>query len=222
MGRTNNNTRALGKAVMQALEGRLMLAAQLVFDAAPGSFGSNSQLFTPVGSNLFFHAYRPDVGIELFKTNGTAAGTTLVKDVNPTFNENYNIWPYNLTAVGNTLFFAEDDGVHGDGLWKSDGTTAGTVLVKAIAVDEYTKPAAVGSTLFFAAANGTEAPVLWKSDGTVAGTVMVKDIIPSGLLNVNGTLYFATYGGELWKSNGTAAGTTLVKDIAAGDVGLFD
>ena len=39
---------------------------------------------------------------------------------------------YNLTNVNGTLFFAADDGTHGNELWKSDGTAAGTVLVKDI------------------------------------------------------------------------------------------
>ena len=55
---------------------------------------------------------------------------------------------------------------------------------------------------------------------------MVKDIRtgpmgsnPSGLVNLDGTLYFAAdngvHGMELWKSDGTSAGTSLVKDINA-------
>ena len=40
--------------------------------------------------------------------------------------------PSSLTGVGGTLFFTADDGTHGRELWKSDGTEAGTVLVKDI------------------------------------------------------------------------------------------
>uniref|UniRef100_UPI00056C1DDD hypothetical protein n=1 Tax=Microcystis aeruginosa TaxID=1126 RepID=UPI00056C1DDD len=68
---------------------------------------------------------------ELWKSDGTAAGTVLVKDINPGSSSSY---PGSLTAVGNTLFFTAYDGLGGSGteLWKSDGTAAGTVLVKDI------------------------------------------------------------------------------------------
>ena len=98
-------------------------------------------------------------------------------------------------------FTLANDGVHGFELWKSNGTEAGTVLVKnASPGDRGSYPSGltnVNETLFFQASGE-----LWKSDGTAAGTVMVKDIFPggassnpSGLTNVNGTLFFTAYDG---------------------------
>jgi trimeric autotransporter adhesin len=94
----------------------------------------------------------------------------MVEDIDPT----------DLTDVNGTLYFAANDGKHGEELWKSDGTA--TVMVKDI------DPGPTGSnlfgltnvdgTLFFAADDGTHGDELWKSDGTAAGTVMVKDIDP--------------------------------------------
>lgn len=120
------------------------------------------------------------------------------------------------------------DATHGDELWKSDGTAAGTVLVKDINAGSYGfylgSLTAVGSTLYFLAFEGADGEELWKSDGTADGTVMVKDIDPGGdgsypidLVNAGGTLYFSAYdkadGYELWKSDSTAAGTVLVENI---------
>jgi len=95
-----------------------------------------------------------------------------------------------LTVVSNTLFFNANDGIHGRELWKSDGTAAGTVMVKDI--DEgsghalYPTPFVVlNGTLFFIAEDGVHGRELWRSDGTAAGTVMVKDIITNDLWRSN-------------------------------------
>src|SRR5205823_2224551 len=152
------------------------------------------------------------------------AGTVLVKDIGPSGARGL----YHLTNVNGILYFSGHDGFvpggHGSELWRSDGTTAGTVLVKDINPGGSSYPSLltpVNGTLFFRASDGIHGYELWKSDGTTAGTVMLKDInpgsassYPRGLTNVNGTLYFdatgAIPGDELWKSDGTTAGTTLV------------
>ena len=82
--------------------------------------------FTVVGSTLYFSVYDAAAGYGLWKSDGTAAGTVLVKDVSPGVSSSH---PRSLTAVGNTLYFRADDGSSGVELWKSDGTSAGTVQV---------------------------------------------------------------------------------------------
>jgi ELWxxDGT repeat protein len=186
---------------------------------------------TNVNGTLYFVADNGTNGKELWKSNGTPAGTVMVKDINPGINDSDL---YYLTNVNGTLYFRAKNGTNGKQftngaeLWKSDGTPAGTVMVKDInpGVNDsnpyhFTN---INGTLYFGAKNGTNGHELWKSDGTPAGTVMVKDIRPginssdpAYLTNVNGTLYFftnyGTNGHELWKSDGTAAGTVMVKGI---------
>ena len=65
----------------------------------------------------------------MWKTEGTAAGTVMVKDINSGSGKSN---PSELTAIGNTLYFRANDGNNGRELWKSDGTAAGTVMVKDI------------------------------------------------------------------------------------------
>src|SRR5262249_3773861 len=182
-------------------------------------------------------AFTPALGAELWKSDGTAAGTVLVKDINP--------GPGNgitggLVAVNGTLFFTANDGVHGAELGESDGTAAGTQLVKDINPGAATSSPAnltdVGGTLFFTANDGVHGNELWKSDGTPDGTVLVKDILPGpgssfnptfvpSLTDVGGTRFFMTndgvHGNELWKSDGTAAGTVLVADLNPGSGSSF-
>jgi ELWxxDGT repeat protein len=208
--------------------------------------GSNPMRLTAVGSTLYFTADDGVHGVELWKTDGTEAGTVLVKDfVAPAFPVYPGIpsGPTDLVNVNGTLFFRVDDGEHGFELWKTDGTAAGTMLVKDIfpafggsssydylPLSVGVRVAAVGSTLYFTADDGQHGVELWKTDGTEAGTVLVEDIFPAGvaagwpssspmwLTAYNGKLYFVAddgqHGAELWKSDGTAAGTSLVRDIA--------
>ena len=57
--------------------------------------------------------------MELWKTDGTASGTVMVKDI---WSGSSGGGPTMTTAVGNTLYFQARDGTHGGELWKSDGT----------------------------------------------------------------------------------------------------
>ena len=79
-----------------------------------------------IGSTLFFRASDAATGIELYKTNGTATGTTLVKDINP---GSGNGFLGNSAVLGGNLFFRGHDGVNGSELWKSNGTAAGTMMI---------------------------------------------------------------------------------------------
>jgi ELWxxDGT repeat protein len=182
----------------------------------------------------YFAAFDPTNGRELWRSDGTPAGTVLLKDIlaGATGSE-----PADLAVVNNTLYFSANDGKSGRELWKSDGTAAGTVRVKDILAGTGgaapTSLVGMGNALYFSATDGTAGRELWKSDGTSAGTVRVKDIwagaahaAPYALTNASGTLYFVANDGvsgfELWKSNGTAAGTMRVQDLAPGSVSAFD
>src|SRR5262245_29252083 len=153
----------------------------MVADINPGSASSNPGELTNVNGTLFFTADDGTHRNALWKSDGTAAGTVLVKDFAPSGGR----YPNNLTNVNGILYFAANDGVgsggHGLELWKSDGTTAGTVMLKDINPGGASFPidlTNVNGTLFFTANDGTSVAELWKSDGTTAGTVMVKDIYP--------------------------------------------
>jgi ELWxxDGT repeat protein len=179
---------------------------------------SNIENFTEVNGILFFTANNGTNGKELWKSDGTELGTVMVKDIHPTgSNGAFNfIGTGLLTNVNGTLFFVANDGT-GNHLWKSDGTTGGTVKV----TTTFLNPSYLvnyNNTLYFSD-NGR----LCKSDGTNLGTVAVTPSAGIVKLTVAGnTLYFLgvdSNGYELWKSDGTTAGTALVKDIFVGSAG---
>lgn len=129
-----------------------------------------------------------------------------------------NSVPARFEPLNNLILFNIDAG-----LWKSDGTTAGTVLLNA----NFGFPAnfktrcRVGNAVFFAATPSQ----IWKTDGTIAGTVLVKDIGTQcfDFVNLNGVLIFtarSATGMELWRSDGTAAGTVLVTDLDGANDGV--
>src|SRR5262249_34402988 len=116
---------------VECLEDRCLLSATLVADINPFSVGSSPTNLTDVNGTLFFMA-TDGSGRELWKSDGTAAGTVLVKAFGS------NAYPGNFTNVNGELFFTASEGTGGE-LWESDGTAAGTHLVTVI------RPGSVGS-----------------------------------------------------------------------------
>jgi ELWxxDGT repeat protein len=193
--------------------------------------------FVELDGVLYFGANDGVNGKELWRSDGTEAGTWLVKDINPGPGSSMTDWPWTGMAVsGGKLFLSVLTASDGYELWVSDGTAAGTVMVKDI------RPGPAWSlpnffidfndTLYFQANDGVNGVELWKSDGTAAGTVLVKDIRPGsasgGPTQLQGNVLGSRFvlgaddgvaGSEVWVSDGTTAGTVLLKDIYPGAAG---
>ncbi len=186
-------------------------------------------------NQLFFIASEGVKGFELWKSDGTTAGTTLLKDINlgsgayndVTFGSNPG-----FTVAGATLFFFANDGINGRELWKTNGTTVGTILVKNIADSTFSSYFETNATFafgnkiaFMRASSPSDASEMWVSDGTSAGTVLVKSlnlslglelarVVPMALgTGVLFTAYSPACGFELYRTDGTQANTTLVQDM---------
>jgi ELWxxDGT repeat protein len=144
---------------------------------------------------------------ELWKSDGTVAGTMKVKDVPGT-----DIRPKDPINLNGTLMFTADWYGHNQ-LWRSDGTDAGTFVLADIPSPQFDQYYAIlnGSLIF---SRGLQ---LWKSDGTSAGTSVLLSGQTYMVTNVNGTVFFFVVNAsnklELWKTNGTTAGTIMVKDL---------
>jgi ELWxxDGT repeat protein len=185
-------------------------------------------------SQLLFAATDDGSNFEPWKSDGTTAGTVKVATVNPFGNSGCTNFKIGTVGGVSQLFFSANDGLHYQQLWKSDGTAAGTVMVKQINPNGDSTPqelqvgivGGVSQLLFAAADQGTNFQP-WKSDGTAAGTSKIAIVNPSGSSRcanftigiVGGTsqLFFTAtdgvHGIQLWKSDGTAAGTVMVKAI---------
>jgi ELWxxDGT repeat protein len=183
-----------------------------------GQYGfSISPEHATLGGNVVFPFASPPSGFELWRTDGTAAGTDLVADVlaGPEGSD-----PGGLVGLGDIVLFGASGDEVGRELWRSDGSAAGTVLVKDIKPgsesSQPTEPALLGAAAYFFADDGG-GRTLWRSDGTDAGTVQVELTPPpaaygfSGPLRVAEALFFArrdpASGTTLWRSDGTDAGT---------------
>ena len=141
-------------------------------------------------------------GWGLWQSNGTAAGTRLVRELPG------RPLPMPLSTVAGRLVFPLEDAEHGEELWVSDGTAAGTGLLRDIVPGpEGSIPrgfTSAGGRLFFEAFDRRHGFELWQTDGTPAGTRLVQDLspgIPSSLPNelaaVGDRLYFSAHDGEI-------------------------
>lgn len=134
-----------------------------------------------LGNNIFFYYTEQTTGFELWKTDGTSAGTTLLKDINPGTNSSIYTSQNEYITVGNKVYFTASTNNEGVELWVTDGTTAGTQLVKDIfsgsnssAPQHLTQLDA--NTLLFSANDNGAGHDLWKTDGTTSGTTKVSEL----------------------------------------------
>jgi ELWxxDGT repeat protein len=161
----------------------------------PSKFVAHSDGF------LYFFGWANNATCALWKTDGTTAGTSKVKDM-----------PYctELFSAGANLFiFGPNSGSYTGNykLWVSDGTNAGTMVVKdfnpsgyPISSNYYT----FNNRLFFSLDDEINGSELWVTDGTTSGTQMVQNLnpgagssSPSPLGHVGNTMYLAANNGSV-------------------------
>jgi uncharacterized repeat protein (TIGR01451 family) len=187
---------------------------------------------TAVGDRLFFWVENNQIGSEPWVSDGTPEGTRLLRDIRPGGQSSQD--PYaskSSTVLGGRWFFTADDGLSGEELWISDGTTFGTRKVRDIspgpASSQISRLTTGLGQVYFTADDGIHGEELWVSDGTEAGTRMVRDIVPGPgtstpreLAAFGHVVLFSAsdpdHGIEPWRTDGTEAGTVRLQDIAPG------
>jgi ELWxxDGT repeat protein len=197
--------------------------------------GSGISGLKNISGVLYFSADDGVYGTEIWKSDGTAAGTLLVSDINP-YNDGSTTWSH-LMNVNGILFFSADDGIHGEEFWRSDGSTNGSVIVADVKPGPESSlhafypwdgpdPASENGILFFSADDGIHGMELWKTDGTQLGTTMAANLAPDdgydpgsypdNICAVSGTVYFTANDGThqgLWKTDGGAEDAVFLKEL---------
>ncbi|MCP3061694.1 HYR domain-containing protein [Myxococcus sp. K38C18041901] len=196
---------------------------------APASVSEPSYLH----GSLWFSGKTQDGRLEPWTTTGELGFTRKLKDIHVATGEGGSA-PREFTALGALTFFSAKDEA-GRELWKSDGTTSGTVRVADL------RPGETGASpeqlfawkdhLYFWATATEGATTLWKTDGTEAGTVSLRaatlrrPAMSTGFDDASFVawgdhLFFggadAEGGRELWRTDGTEEGTVRVADLMPG------
>jgi ELWxxDGT repeat protein len=195
----------------------------------PADFRYNRGDVAQLGSALYFGGSSREGG-HLWRSDGTPGGT---RPLAP----NLLGSPGSFTVHAGALYVLAHTAGTGsvqNGLFRSDGTDAGTVLLATVPRSTTGEPdlaffTSVGNLLFFVLDDEQRGRELWRTDGTPAGTFLVRDIVPGPLSSqpryrsltaLNGRLYFtapsSATGTELWESDGTETGTRPVQDIWPG------
>lgn len=184
-----------------------------VLDLSPGKaevggVGPVPDAILAVGKTLFFTFADGVHGPELWKTDGTAEGTGLVKDILPGATGSF---PRQFARIGQRLLFVDADP---SALWSSDGTPEGTVQLAAGSWSLGASAVVGDALLYRAGGSSDETNTLWRSDGTASGTTRVGDfpVGPANCVAARGLL-FCDVLGELWTSDGTVGNARRVATI---------
>ncbi len=208
---------------------------QVVRDINVGTNGSHSAAARapdPVGDFMLFEAWTSATSYELWRTDGTAAGTAMVRELR-SGNEPASLSGLHFVPLGPLAFFITWWGRSSFGysyeLWRTDGTNGGTVRLgvwpESPGVGNVAGLAAVQDFVLFV----VEGHHLWRSDGTPLGTYEVMDwapargpsyYFPDVPVGVGARAFFiaddGVSGRELWVTDGTSGGTSRVTDLAPG------
>ena len=164
---------------------------------------------------LVFVASTFKSGTEIWVSDGTAEGTYQIKDIyeGEQNGADSNLGVFDHTILNDIIYFSANDGIHGNELWRTDGTTEGTYLVKDINDDKYSYPSYFtndSERVYFSAFTSQNGQELWTSDGTDFGTYQLFDLKegvfssdPTSINFIEDYVYFHavtdTEGKQLWR-----------------------
>lgn len=176
-------------------------------------------LGTSAGKDYFL-AQDPQWGVQLWRSDGTPAGTFRLEGGGPQFTSLANAQT-RFVDMGNFALYFNPTGTE---LWRTDGTQAGTSLVSP--ANGYAGLARAGGKAVFMNYGNFTGYEPWVTDGTPAGTKVLFDVVsgwsssyPTAFLSAGDKVFFGAYAGgsqELWVTDGTPEGTHRTRDLAPG------
>ncbi|MEW4925776.1 ELWxxDGT repeat protein [Algibacter sp. 2305UL17-15] len=205
------------------------IGTQLVKDINPGyNCIDDPSEMREINGVLYFSAIDGTHGYELWRSDGTESGTYIVKDIN--LGNQSSMLNYNdkqpFTVINDILYFYADDGIHGFELWRSDGTEAGTYMIKDIHIgsannNSYPREFVMLNNIIYFIAHDNSGTALWTTDGTESGINKIINLNDMRVLKtVNDKLIIVaetsgtTYGPhDVWVSDGTASGTNHLESF---------
>ncbi len=208
-------------------------STRLVADVCPGRCDARPRILGESGGFLYFFADDGTHGFELWRTNGAAGGTKRVADLCPgPCGQVEFLPPTRLAApLAGGLYFPARTAVGADqSLWRTDGTSEGTVPVferppaggRALSIDRLTVEA--GQLLFVVNLGSQEE--LWASDGRPGGARRVWQACGggsgtiAGIAVARGAWYFAEHcqagGSALYRVSGEDAPQQLFQVASEG------
>jgi ELWxxDGT repeat protein len=144
------------------------------FNAVAGGPVAPALSSMTVAGNSIYFALNGSAGSQLWVSDGTDAGTTLVYQPSttpgPTSPEIGDI-----ALLNGSAYFTV---VNGGGLMKADGQGGATQVPLPANLSGFAVLTAVGNRLYFMADDGVHGTELWTTDGTAGGTVRLTDINP--------------------------------------------
>ena len=207
-------------------------------NSGSGSSYAGSYISMLVGDTLYFGANDGSTGYELWAHNTSNLSTWRVIDLNSGSGHGYpgySTGDAGETLVGDTLYFAGNDGSTGRELWAHNTSNHSTWQVADIYSGSSSNPGTymmitVGDTLYFDASDGTYRHELWAHDTSNRSTWRVADINngagssnPGQYMDgfvVGDTVYFSAAdgsdGSELWAHDTSNHSTWQVADINTG------
>ena len=208
---------------------------QMVADLIPGAADAEIKEFVISGGKLYFNASDSLQGhMKLWVTDGTTAGTKCLRSTCGSFPcysmDSPTPW---LTAYNNKVYFFAQSATYGTEIWTSDGTNAGTQILKDIEPGSasgfstgmwFKQPRILNNKLYFESGNTNTGLDIWETDGTTTGTKIAIDL--DTFIGAKGPTYYPTVAGNrlfffvydpslyntrMISTDGTQAGTRVIK-----------